>query len=474
MKKNILLVVHTNTWFTEIYRVARLLLESSGYSPVVFFAYQYPTIQADMKKLDSLQIPYSQMSEGLILDGHIGFKVVEKFFNLIVRILSVGFLQRFTKFISPVFKFNQLLLTSLREISFYRKLIRQKEISLVAMAGDMVGYNTAEIARAAREEKIPCVVVPSTMSDGTEQAEAYFFNSSFSFEFGLNKLIGSMWPKWKKQHKGKWLVRLPAEQILVREILHLDPPLPWVSSSTRADCIAVESRAMKDYYLRCGIATELLKETGSLANDGLYQRLRDKEQLKKNLLVELGLDPAKKMVLTALPPDFLYMPGGRPECEFKDYRELTLFWIQQLAAMNQFNIVISLHPSVNIEDFRYLESENVKIYKETIINLIPLCDLFVASVSSTIRWAIACAKPVINYDVYVYRYSDFTAVQGVVYMDKKAQYVENLRRLNEDPGYLSFLEDLIAKDAGYWGNLDGQEGRRLLQLFDQLISSRAP
>jgi hypothetical protein len=128
---------------------------------------------------------------------------------------------------------------------------------------------------------------------------------------------------------------------------------------------------------------------------------------------------------------------------------------------------------VKVEDFRYLESENVKIYNDTIINVIPLCDFFVASVSSTIRWAIACAKPVINYDVYAYRYSDFTNVSGVVYVDKKTQYSEMLQRLNLEPDYLKSLENLIQKDSIYWGNLDGNEGRRLLQLFDQLTDKKS-
>ena len=49
--------------------------------------------------------------------------------------------------------------------------------------------------------------------------------------------------------------------------------------------------------------------------------------------------------------------------------------------------------------------------------LVPLCDLYVASVSSTIRWAIACGKPVVNYDVYRYRYTDFISLDGVLIID---------------------------------------------------------
>ena len=40
-------------------------------------------------------------------------------------------------------------------------------------------------------------------------------------------------------------------------------------------------------------------------------------------------------------------------------------------------------------------------------SLVAISDMYVASVSSTIRWAILAGIPVINYDVYQYGYEDF-------------------------------------------------------------------
>lgn len=472
MKKKILIVVHTNTWFTEMYRVADFLLRSEAYTPMMHFAYSYPTIDRDIQKLISQNIAYTLYSDTKYLPQNRVFNFYVKSLDLCVRILSARKLKFITRYFSSAVVLLHSISKSIQEIDYFQNLIQETQASLVVMAGDLVGYNTPEVVKAAHLAGRSCVIVPSTMSDGTEQAEAYYFDPQFSCTRWLNRVAGMIWPKWKKFHKGKWMVRLPAEQIMNRQILHLDPPLPWISSSSRADAIAVESLAMKDYYLRCGILSELLRETGSLANDNLAGVAQQKNILKSRLLDELGLDPRKKILLTALPPDFLYMPGGRPECEFKNYQDLKKFWIQSLSQADQFNTVISLHPSVNIEDFRDLENDHVKISSLSIVNLLPLCDVFVASVSSTIRWAITCAKPTINYDVYVYRYTDFNAVKGVVYLDKSQDFVTTINKINSDAAYLSFLQNEIQSEAAQWGSLDGLEGKRMLELFEELIQKR--
>lgn len=472
MKKKILVVVHTNTWFTEMFRVTQLLLKSQEFEPVVHFVYDYPTIKDDIEKIKALNLQYIVFSN--INQTHMPFLI--RWFMKILAFVSYVLTHPKLRTVSKYFSFGIVvvnsLLRSLNEISIFKKVIVQTDARLVVMGGDLVGYNTPEVVKASHACGVACVIVPSTMSDGTEQAEAYYFDRNFSAEAIENRLVAKIWPKWKKQHKQKTLVRLHAAEIINRQLLKLDPPLPWISSSTRGDCIIVESLAMKDYYLRCGIAENLLQDAGSISNDELAKALHNQNVLRQNLVKELGLDLEKKMILTALPPDSLYMTGGRPECEFKTYRELTIFWIETLRKASHYNIIISLHPSVNIEDFRYLESENVKISGKSIVHLIPLCDVFVASVSSTIRWAIACAKPVVNYDVYIYRYADFMKVKGVIYLDQSKEYVNTIQKLNEDQQFVASVQNQIATEASYWGNTDGREGERILGVFRNLIAAR--
>ena len=80
---------------------------------------------------------------------------------------------------------------------------------------------------------------------------------------------------------------------------------------------------------------------------------------------------------------------------------------------------------------RHIETANVRIAARRTSELVPLCDLYVASVSSTIRWAIACGKPVINYDVYRYRYTDFLNLEGVLVIEEQNEFREIVQRLDQ-------------------------------------------
>ena len=139
----------------------------------------------------------------------------------------------------------------------------------------------------------------------------------------------------------------------------------------------------------------------------------------------------------AFPPDFLYLTGGRPECDFKTYEELTHFWLETLKKIKGHNIIIALHPSVVRETMLHLETERIKIASAGTAALVPLCDLFVASVSSTIRWAIAAGKPVVNYDVYRYRYTDYLKVPGVILVEEQRAFEAVMLRLADDPDFFA-------------------------------------
>ena len=174
------------------------------------------------------------------------------------------------------------------------------------------------------------------------------------------------------------------------------------------------------------------------------------------------------MLLTPLVPDFLYVNGGRPQCDFQNYAELTKAWLDPLAEQRTFNVVVALHPSIDIESMRHIEGDNVRIGTWKTAELVPLCDIYVASISSTIRWAIACGKPVVNYDVYRYRYSDFQRVPGVLTTEEQGEFRRLLRRLVDDAGYRKQIADEQAGASSRWGMLDGRVSDRMLDLVQRL------
>jgi hypothetical protein len=178
------------------------------------------------------------------------------------------------------------------------------------------------------------------------------------------------------------------------------------------------------------------------------------------------------LILTALPPDFLDQPGGRPECDFREFERLVDFWLNTCCSIPGHNVMVALHPSVAPADAVTFERHGARIASLNTAELIPLCDIFVASISSTIRWAIACGKPVINYDVYRYRYTDFVGIEGVLTFEEQDEFISILRRITSDATYAMEIRRKQAAIAPLWGRLDGKSGQRMVELVRRLLPAR--
>jgi len=326
--------------------------------------------------------------------------------------------------------------------------------------GDNIGHNNSIFINICHKNNIPSVLIPAWMAGPLEAFEAYKDNPANSLEKTTNKIIGYLFPYLLFEHLGEKIIRWDSAHIAIMYLIGLIPPKPWALHSGYADCIFAESHAMYDYMIKEGLPASQIKLVGSIHNDIMSEVLSKKEILKKYICKKYNIDQSNGIILTALPPDQLY-GSGRPDCEFNDYNDLLSKWINPLLKSDKYNVIISLHPSHQIEDYEHLNNHRVTVSDERIIDLIPLCDIFVASISATIQWAIACGKPVINYDVYRFRYTDYEEVRGVVYVDNMSEYVEVITRITNNTKYYENICKIQKIYSNYWGVLDGKSGERI-------------
>jgi hypothetical protein len=128
------------------------------------------------------------------------------------------------------------------------------------------------------------------------------------------------------------------------------------------------------------------------------------------------------------------------------------------------------HPRTPIDRLQVCNAPNVRFTSQPTAELIPLCDLYVASISATIRWALACGNPVINYDTYRYRYGDYDNAAGVISVEKLAEFRSQLDRFVNDP---AFADDLARRQAAakqYWGWVDGKLAERFAALAREVMA----
>lgn len=445
--KIVLLVVDTNTYFTGLIEIARKLNDISDYTPFFYFSIDYPTRNKDLDTLNTEQIQYycENGSEEKI-------RYIPKIF---ANLFPFRILRTYNKYRRKYYLINNIL--------------EKNKPVLVVLAADNIWYDTAIFIKIAHIKNIPSVIIPQWVANSKEPAEYIVRNAEYDAKKYPNKILTKIYSKWFIKYKDKTLIRLPAEHVLVKEWFKLTPPLPWILHSGSADKILLESRSMMKHLLNAGLEKDNLVVTGSVQNDLMAKHIRNYKDEKTSLYKRLKLSKYKPIILTALPPDFLYQPGGRPECEFKNYNSLANYWVKTLSELeDNYNIIVNLHPSVTKKEINYLKKYPVIISESNIIDLIPFCDFFVASVSATIQWAIVCSKPVINYDVYQYNYDDYANVKGVIHINNKSEFVRIINKIAFDKKFYKQITAEQKKSADDWGMLDGNSGKRIIKMFDRL------
>jgi hypothetical protein len=357
---------------------------------------------------------------------------------------------------------------TLRITWLIRGEIRRHAIDVVIMPEDSPDYGGPAIVHAAHAEQVPVVVLAALGSTPIEElASIYMYSPELARGSLAQRLAGRLFPEWQHRHAGKAILRSPVERILVQKLLRIAADKPWVYYSGHADAILVDSDEVREFCVAQGLAAERLRVTGFVEHDRLAADLANRDTARAQLDTELGLDPDKPMLLLALVQ--AHYIDGAPRCDFQQHSDMVEF-IVKTVAMTGFEVVVALHPSMPYDEFRYIEDWGVTIAKWETVKLVPLCDIYIASGSSTINWAVACGKPVINYDVYRYDLRGFEHAPAVTTVQEQADFVAQVKRADNPRERIAWTARAAAA-AGRWGKLDGKAFERIRTTLEGLVRS---
>lgn len=506
---HVLLIVYNAAHFRELFRLAKLLQNSGQHTPLMLFVSPYPTLAEHYQECLSVGIKAWIRGQRLkhsrtrslapfFLPVSVLLTAVRAFLRTILpssirRLLSrpVVFLKEWILFyktwlVSYIIRMKPQLYARLqssdsvflhfircyRQLRYARLVCSALRPDLVVLAEDNVEYMSGAWVRSAHKLNIPVLIVPYCLAGLEEPAAVYYNDPRHQLDTLANRFLARHYPQWIYEYKGRKLVRMPASRALPLEWLGISSPLPWLMNGTYADVIAVESPFMRDFYRRQGLSSRQLVITGTASDDVMYESLCNCRTYRNRLYAHYGMQLDRPMILCALPPvtSAMSMLGE----EFSSYQDMLRFWLESLKEVEGYNIFISLHPTMHLSDFDFLDEGGwwgLAIAPPDTAQMIALCDIYIASVSSTIRWAIACGKPVINYDVYRFRFPDFRPALGVVTVESKRDFIEVLQRMTTDVKYYESLREAQIECRSYWGMIDGKSNTRLLSLIESLTSS---
>lgn len=352
-------------------------------------------------------------------------------------------------------------------------ILEASQASVVIVGQDGMSGNAALIA-AASSRGVPVVDCPygfGTSMDFDDYLDEKHREGALHVAAGeAGARIQRHCPQWVRRSAYGDVLMYPAEYILARERAGLSLPLPWVIHGGAADLLAAESRAMYDHYIAEGIDPRKVQLTGTAYCDAMADEMSARAELKRAFDTASKLRAGATSVLVSLPPSLHAIRAHASE--FPTYEAACAAIITMFVNRPGVDVVVSLHPNAPAEQRRFVEALGCEVSTEWIVRMIPRCDLFFTTFSSTIRWAIACGKPVLNYNMYGYNNHDYDAVDGV-FTETRLRHVEAaFERLLNDGEYRAVAaKQKIAGES--WGIMDGRNFERINNAVNGLRQSRA-
>ena len=345
------------------------------------------------------------------------------------------------------------------------KLIRNSAPDAVILFEENAEGLSCVMAGVARQAGVPYLIIPQTIPNPDEPAHFYRTSPQHDGERALAKILTRFMPQWQFTYQGRRLLRQPIPKILAQQLFGVAPDRPWFLNSGRASAICVECEALRRQYIALGFPPAQLVVIGHPIDDTLHAISLRRKEVRFQLEQELGLFPGRPLVVVGFPPD-QYTSPDTSAFEWPDFESMCRVWKDALDVLRPTcNVIVRPHPRLRTAQLQPFVEAGYPVVSEPTETLIPIADLYVASISATIRWALALGVPVVNYDCYRYRYGDYKRAEGVVTLENWRAFHGTLQGLAAEPTFAQALTQKARLERHEWGTVDGRFAERFSQVL---------
>ena len=334
------------------------------------------------------------------------------------------------------------------------------------------------VLKALQESSIPTILIPVGF-DSSPEGNAWARRDSDLLKVGLeghesspgksrvstltailNRQVGRWLPS--QVYDSRWGKTLfyPALQTLLLKVMGMLPRNPWYQGTTFADFIMISGVDEAALYAEAQVDPARILFYGSHEFDTLYERWSHRKETRRNLVEDYQLDVDRRTLIVTLPR--LWEQNLATEEEH--WRSITQ--ILDVLSRQDLNVVISLHPHSGLAQYAWIEEKYpFKICTERLSDILVAADIFVASYSSTIRWAVGLGIPVINIDFWKFDWDMYAhlsyckTVNSISEFDEAIKELANLPNDNDQNGGPDSKNDTNAL------LVDGRAKERLLDFI---------
>lgn len=346
-----------------------------------------------------------------------------------------------------------------RRINFCDDWLARLGVDAVLLAEDNVERDSYAWIAGAKRRQIKSVVLSYGALSEQEAINAYKRSQIHAVDQAQAEFICKWFPHWLAEGEDFCITRIPFRTALAREFTNTAPFNPWLVNAGHADSIAVESAVIRRLYLEHGFEEDSVQPIGHPMQDTLACNLLNRDHIRSRYCEMFGLDKSLPIAVVGIPPDNTATTTG---C-YTEYAGVIRSFSEIPRDILKMNVLVSLHPNIPVHIRDALIVNGYHYVEGSASSIIPIADLYIASTSSTIKWAISCGIPTINYDCYSYDYDDFRDCTSVIHVSTEQSYQETLAMLNS-PQERTRLTGIARAEAQEWGVLDGRATDRLIRL----------
>ncbi|MBN1572788.1 MAG: CDP-glycerol glycerophosphotransferase family protein [Deltaproteobacteria bacterium] len=351
-----------------------------------------------------------------------------------------------------------------------KKLFNEKDVAAVVLISDRVLGWEAVAVKLANKRRIPTFIVPFSLYSPRGDVKNRMIKENFEQFFvgrSFQKIVSKiLFPRIIHNYEGRDIFFFPFQAAVSGWVLGLLPENPWTIGGGRASRMAVENEFFRNILIEQGVTPSKMVVTGKPSSDYIYETLKqgDPDVIRG----ELGIAGDKKILLCAVPQ----LAEHELTSWERHWWEIE-FLLYTFSKLPNVATVLSLHPRSHPPDYTPVaERYGAVIARRRIYELLPISDVFVATYSTTVMFAVGMAKPTVVVDFYGLDHDIYNRAPGVMIVNRRDQLGPSLKKLFMDDIYYDSLAASQKKSAGQWLVLDGKCTERVVGEIYALIEDR--
>jgi len=219
--------------------------------------------------------------------------------------------------------------------------------------------------------------------------------------------------------------------------LNVFPEDPWVNGNSYASIIFLEKQNdLLNYNNNSQSVSKIV--VGHPELDSLWKNLHEQEKKPMKLIKKYSINPNLPIIVIALPQH-----GEHRLCSWEKHWQI-INNIRKSIENKEMNFLISLHPKMDPNMYKnFGNATNIHIIDEVLSEVLPVCDVFINTFSSTTGWSLLCRKKTLLYNPLNLQITNFYEEFNLPIITKAESLIKAITELLKekvDPRWDDLLE----------------------------------